>query len=251
MTIEGDRVFHPATRQEWEVGLRADRQGRLPVAVRSLLISQGDEHTLVDTGFGEKEKSGRPESLLKSLAAVELQPKHIRRVILTHAHGDHCLGNTLLRAGKWLPTFPLAEYVVQEREIAEMRRADNEMWRSRFQPLAERGQLRLLDGETELSAAVACWPTPGHTAGHQAVLARSQGRQALYVGDLFIFARGLERPDWGPSWAWSRQMDQQNRLRILAWAADSGATLVLGHDPQQAWSRIERMGEGFRAAPVA
>lgn len=250
MTIGGDRVFHPATREEWEVGIRADRQGRLAVAVRSLLISQGDEHTLVDTGFGEEEKPKRPESLLKSLAATGLQPEHIRRVILTHAHGDHCFGNTLLRADKWLPTFPLAEYVVQEREVAVMRDADDEIWRTRFQPLAERQQLRLLDGETDINESLACWPTPGHTSGHQAVLVRSRGRQALHVGDLVIFARGLERPDWGPNWAWSRQMDQQHRLRIIQWAAENDAILILGHDPKQPWSRVEQVGERFRSVPA-
>ena len=125
---EGDRIFYPATREEWSARLDSDPQGNVPVVVNALLISEGDQHTLVDTGFGEEERSEREENVLDSLAQVGVQPKHIGRVILTHAHGDHCLGNTLRRAGRWLPTFPLAEYVIQEREIAAMRDLGDEIW---------------------------------------------------------------------------------------------------------------------------
>ena len=88
--------------------------------------------------------------------------------------------------GAYVPTFAQAEYVVQEREIAAMREADDETWRNRFQPLAERGQLRTIDGETQISEILTCWPTPGHSIGHQSVMIRSEGQHALALGDLGI-----------------------------------------------------------------
>ncbi|MBM3190481.1 MAG: MBL fold metallo-hydrolase [Chloroflexi bacterium] len=248
-TIEGDRVFHPAAPQEWSQGLSPDPSGNLPVEVNGLLISEGNAHTLVDTGFGEEERPEREENLLKSLSAIGIRPRDISRVILTHAHGDHCLGNTLLRQGRWLPTFPLAEYIVQEREIAGMRAKGEEIWQTRFQPLAERKQLRLIDGETELSATLACWPTPGHTAGHQSVLVRSGGQQALVLGDLAVLALNMQRPEWGPGWAWSFELDVRNRRRIAEWAAAEDAVLIAPHDPEWPVFRMIRASDGLRVAP--
>lgn len=246
---EGDRIFYPATREEWSARLDSDPQGNVPVVVNALLISEGDQHTLVDTGFGEEERSEREENVLDSLAQVGVQPKHIGRVILTHAHGDHCLGNTLRRAGRWLPTFPLAEYVIQEREIAAMRELGDEIWHTRFEPLAERGQLRLIDSSTELSETLACWPTPGHTIGHQSVLIRANEKRALFVGDLAVLAGNLEHLEWGPSWAWSREADLESRRIVARWAADNKAILILGHDPKYPWVTLEHAGEGYRVLP--
>lgn len=248
-TIEGDRVFHPLGREAWSVGLTPDAEGNIPIVVTGLLISEGETHTLVDTGFGEEERPEREDNLLRSLAAVGVQPKDISRVILTHAHGDHCLGNTLHRQGRWLAAFPLAEYVIQEREIVEMRAKGDEIWRTRFEPLAERGQLRLLEGEAELTPTLACWPTPGHTSGHQSVLVRSGEHQALFLGDLAIVALNMERTDCGPVWAWSRELDERNRRRIAAWAAEQDAILIAGHDPQCPFFRIT-FDKGPRVVPL-
>ena len=64
MRIEGDELFHPASREEWAVGLEPDERGTLPVVINGVLISAGNEHTLVDTGLGEEEGGkARPQNL--------------------------------------------------------------------------------------------------------------------------------------------------------------------------------------------
>jgi glyoxylase-like metal-dependent hydrolase (beta-lactamase superfamily II) len=249
--IDGNQVFFPASQMHWGEGLTVGPHGILHVPVNALLVSAGDQHTLIDTGFGEEEHPDRAESVLKSLAELGVPPKAIQRVILTHAHGDHVLGNTLRRAGQWLPTFPLAEYVIQEREIAAARAERSALWTTRFQPLAERGQLRLIDGRTELSEALVCWPTPGHTIGHQSVLLRSKGAQALFMGDLAVLAKNMEHLEWGHSWAWSLDVDRQSRREVAEWAIAEDATLIIGHDAQHPWVKIVRAGEGYRTVPVA
>lgn len=108
-------------------------------AYQPLLISEGAQHTLVDTGFSE-ENPRRKRSMFESLQQVGVHPDEIARVIITHAHGDHISGNTITHGRSLRPTFAHAEYIVQERE------ADDESWRTRFQPLVERGQLRTIDG---------------------------------------------------------------------------------------------------------
>jgi len=245
--ISGDAVFHPATRREWGQGLPVNEEGNVAMVVASLLITDGEEYTLVDTGFIEAQEPSRPQTILTGLAALGLQPKQIRRVILTHAHGDHLMGNTLERDGRYIPTFPLAEYIVQEREIAASRKAEDELWRTKLAPLAARGQLHSIDGTTAVADGITCWLTPGHTIGHQSVLIKSQDQQALFVGDLAIFAQNFQYPEWGPGWAWSRELDRDSRQQVADWAVEQNAVLIVGHDPRHPWIRLRRAGNGYRS----
>ena len=249
--IEGDRVFYPASQEEWEVGLDPDEAGNLPIAYRSLLIAENDVLTLVDTGYGEE---GRPDRkgkhLPENLATLDIAADQIDRVVISHAHGDHCMGNTLRRSGNWIPAFPNAEYVIQEKEVATIRENDDPLWVAHFAPLMERDQLRLIDGRTELTSSIACWSTPGHTIGHQSVLVRSGGQQALFMGDLAVFAQNMEYSDWGPVWAWSREHDARSRQKIAEWAVERDATLIIGHDPQHPLVKLRRDGESYRFVPL-
>jgi len=250
-TLAGDRLFHPATREEWSPGLQPNGQGELPIVVAPMLIEEDRRYTLVDTGFGEEGKPGRAENLLDSLAGLGVGPDDIERVILTHAHGDHIMGNTCVRGGRRVPTFPRAEYVIQRLDYEATREAMPRQWGAYLHPLQELGRLRLLDGAAELSDTLACWPTPGHTIGHQAVLVRSGGARALHVGDLMIYPRNVERPEWGPVWAWSHEVDTQSRSLVAEWAADSGGVLVLSHHPDTPFVMVKRWGNGYSVHPAA
>lgn len=246
-TIAGDRAFSPAKEDEWGPGLPVLPGGTLNVFITACLISEDGRHTLVDTGFGDELRSEREYRLQASLALLGVQPKDVSRVIITHAHGDHFTGNTLHRGDRWVPAYPLAEYVVQEREVAAMRDAGEAMWTTRFQPLVDRGQLRLIDGDTDMGGSVACRLTPGHTRGHQSVLVSTSEGDVMYLGDLALMARSLERPEWNPSWAWSIETDIASRRAVIDWACETGALLVAGHDAVRPYVKLVREGDGVRA----
>ena len=241
-TISGDRVFSPASREEWGDGLKVGPDGEVPIQVTCLLIRIGEHCTLVDTGFGDALRTERDERMLKGLAAVGVEPKGIERVILTHSHGDHAAGNTLRRGRAWVPAFPQAEYVVQEREVAAMRAAGDAFWRTRYQPLVDRGQLHTIDGDVSLGDSLACRLTPGHTIGHQSVIVSTGEGPAVFLGDLAVLARNLEHPEWNPSWAWSIEADIASRRAMIDWAAKTGALVIVGHDPNRTFVRVAVAG---------
>jgi len=247
---DGNAIFYPAREEEWAPGLDKGPGGKVAVLVSAFLITEGSQRTLVDTGFGEEWLLGRQESVLRSLARLGVQPKDVGHVILTHAHGDHVMGNTLKREGRWIPSYPLAEYVIQEEEIAGVRAAEDELWRTRFEPLAKRSQLRLIRGRHQLSETVSCWPTPGHTAGHQSVLVKAPGQDVLYLGDLAVLAKNMEHLEWGHSWAWSLEADVRSRREVNEWAIANDAILVIGHEPAHPWVRIRRAGLAYGAVPL-
>jgi glyoxylase-like metal-dependent hydrolase (beta-lactamase superfamily II) len=254
--VDGNSVFSPATQDEWGAGFTPNAQGKIPVTSHALLIREAGQLSLVDTGWGEAVGWLDPQNptnahmVLANLAKLGVQPKEIGRVILTHSHSDHICGNTLRRDGRWVPAFPLAEYVLQKAEL-EAIQGEEQLWRMAFEPLAARGQLRAISGRLDLSEAVTCWPTPGHTAGHQAVLLRGSERQALYLGDLAILALNLEHPEWGPEWAWSRDADRESRHEVAEWALATGGILLLGHDPERPMLTLARAAAGYRALPFS
>jgi glyoxylase-like metal-dependent hydrolase (beta-lactamase superfamily II) len=172
-----------------------------------LLIEDGRQRTLVDTGAGSswdgKSRSiygVEPRGAEELLAPAGIGPDQIDRVVNTHLHFDHAGGNTARDdQGSVRPAFPNAEYVVQRREL-ETARQNNERFRAsympgHFEPLAaEGGRLRLLDGDSELSPGVRVQTVPGHTPGMQIVLADTGGGTLAFLADLVPTASHVRYP---------------------------------------------------------
>ncbi len=253
--VNGNDVFSPATRAEWSVGLEPNAKDGLVVASHALLIREGQANILVDTGWGEvpgwrdPQGAGNTHNVIQGLKKLGLDPGDIQRIVITHAHGDHVCGNTVVRGGCWVSAFPQAEFIIQEAEVEAARR-DEGVWSMFFAPLEERGQLHAIRGRADLGPSVTCWPTPGHTIGHQSVLIHTPQRQVLWLGDLAVLARNMERLEWGHSWAWSLEADRRSRREVAEWAIAAGATVLIGHDPVRTAATVERAGNAYRLVPL-
>ena len=107
---------------------------------------------------------------------MELAPKDIDYVVLTHLHFMHAGGGTRrVRNGDTVPTFPQARYLVQ-REAWEDALTPNELGKGSFRsedylPLEKAGQIDFLDGDYEIVPGVNIKVTGGHCRGHQVVIA--------------------------------------------------------------------------------
>ena len=118
-----------------------------------------------------------------------LTARDIDTVVLTHLHYDHCGGCTKLdRAGKLVPTFPKAEYLVQRTCWEEANdpdeRGEGTYYPDDFVPLEESGVLTLLDGDTEIVEGINVKTSGGPVTGHQSVLIERGSERIAYVGHL-------------------------------------------------------------------
>lgn len=241
----------------WSRYTTPDEDGLVHMTLNNLLVQTGGKNIVVDTGYGDKLppkmqqilKLGRPNGgLLEALARLGLKPQDIDMVINTHLHSDHCTGNTTYAPdGTLLPVFPNAEYVAQRREYEDAMRP-NERTRAtylaeNFQPLVETGQMRLLDGDSDLAPGVRGVITRGHTPAHMSVVFESGGQYAAFVCDMATFAVHFERLGWMTAYDVEPLETLETKRRWQQWALAHDALMIFGHDPYRPVGRLVR-GDG-------
>jgi len=227
--------------------LTPDTNNLIPMTLTCLLVRAGGKTIIVDTMLGDKltdkmkERWGliRPNGgLLDHLARLGVQPKDVDIVIDTHLHGDHCAGNTQFNPDftSVHPTFPNAQYFVQRREYEDAMRP-NERTRAtyisiNYEPLVESGQMKLLDGDTEIAPGIHGVVTPGHTPGMMMIRFESGGKQALFVTDLAAYSIHFEKLGWMTAYDVEPLVTLESKRKWQAWARDTGALLMFQHDPK-------------------
>ncbi|MGB9742107.1 MAG: MBL fold metallo-hydrolase [candidate division WOR-3 bacterium] len=255
--LDGGAMFGVVPKPLWEKTNPPDERNRIKLALRPLLVITPTERILIDTGIGDKYEQKfadryrieRPDNLLNSLKNKSLNEQDIGIVILTHLHFDHCGGSTKYEAGRVVPTFPNARYIVQE---AEWNEAVNPNRRSRasylpenFLPLKEAGQLELVNGSLEILPGIELIHTGGHTGGMQVVKISSHGQTAFFWSDMIPTRSHIPVPyimgyDLYPL----DSMAQKEKL--LARAVAEGWISFLEHDPEVTAGRIFYEDDKYR-----
>ena len=171
----------------------------------------------------------------------------------THLHIDHTGWNTVLRNGRWVPTFPKAKYIFHKGEYAfweEMTKKGanppGNVWTYNCRPIVEAGQALLVDDTYQLDDTFALTPTPGHSPHHCCVDIRSKGQHAVVTGDMMHHALQCWEPAWSTIFDTDKELAAKSRRSFLGTVADT-ATLVLPiHFPSPTVGRIAANGERFR-----
>jgi N-acyl homoserine lactone hydrolase len=131
---------------------------------------------LVDTGCGGPDEVLRSfkvvnRTVADALADHGLAPIDVTTVINTHLHFDHCGQN---------PAFAHAPLMVQRSEHERIHRERDEVtdWIE-----ASGMRFELVDGDLALASDLRIVTTPGHTSGHQSVIAATALGTELFIGD--------------------------------------------------------------------
>ena len=97
--------------------------GRMVITYQTFLVRTPRHTILIDTRTGEDKGYPAPydfpkQPWLDNLHAAGLRREHITHVFCTRLHFDHTGWNTMLRNGRWTPTFPNAKYIFHKDEYA-------------------------------------------------------------------------------------------------------------------------------------
>lgn len=223
-----------------------DGEDHFDLVFQSWIFEADDRVVLVDPCTG----NGKPHPVpffdqldlpfIERMAETGYRPEDVDLVVCTHLHHDHCGWNTCLRGGKWVPTFPNARYIMQQREFDRWGKDsalhkpfdyNDGVYERSVLPVVEAGLADLVSGRHRLSPGLVAEPAPGHTIGHQMLHLTSADRQAWFTGDSFHHPIQLVDPDI----PFGDAEDQAQVAALRVWlgelAADSGALLIPAHLP--------------------
>jgi glyoxylase-like metal-dependent hydrolase (beta-lactamase superfamily II) len=238
-----------------------DEEHRAPMDLNSLLVFSEGKTILVDTGMGHKlppkaEKNWGLEwpegTLLENLSKHGVSAEDVDIVLGTHYHSDHCGGNTLEQDGELLPTFPNAQYYVQNMEFADAYNPDartrSTYLAENFVPVWRAGMLNLLHGDIQITNEVRCLLTRGHTRGHQSiVLDDGKDPPVIFLSDLCSYAVHLARASWVTAYDVEPLETIRTKQKVQKWALENNALLVFQHDT---YTRMGNMYINERGRPA-
>ncbi len=200
-------VAHPRGTLLWETGLHSSVNGTAPGG---------------DTRPGRPRAGDRVDRpLVQQLEAAGYRPADITFLAMSHAHWDHTGNVREFLAATWLVQRPEREAMFGT--PAPPNRAD-------FEALAQ-SRTQVLDGDHDVfgDGSVRLLFTPGHTAGHQALLVRLPMTGAVLLsGDLYHFPEELTMEPV----ATGRNAEQvkASKARVQSLIRETGAQLWIQHD---------------------
>jgi glyoxylase-like metal-dependent hydrolase (beta-lactamase superfamily II) len=260
--LDGGAMFGVVPKILWEKVYKPDSLNRIKMSLNSLLIETQEKLVLVETGIGEnlREKAAQHYSIERKPGLLgELQQKgysagDIDYVINTHLHFDHCGGNTYKNEqGKFVPTFPNAEYVVQKGEWEDAldpgSRDRPSYDKNNFLPLKEHRQLKLVDGDTDVTEGVKVVLTEGHTSSHQCVKVESKGKVLFFMGDLIPSSSHVHLP-YVMSYDLYPVKTLENKEKFLQRAEREHWIIALNHDPEYFFGTISRTEKKYIFSPL-
>jgi len=212
---------------------------------------------LVDTGMGPPWAPAatwfpRPGGLLEALGAEGVSAADVTDVVFTHLHSDHVGWSVHGDPAAPSPTFPNARHLVQRVEVTRIATGtpgQRALHKSHLRPLVDAGLVETVDGATTPLPGIRLVPSPGHTAGHQAVAVDQPDATLLISGDVFVHPVQVTDPSVRYIYEDDPAEAIRTRRRVLADAAETRMLLATAHF-EATTVLLEIGADGVRLTPV-
>jgi glyoxylase-like metal-dependent hydrolase (beta-lactamase superfamily II) len=236
-------------------------QSAFTMSMHSYVLELDGLRILVDACNGDHKHRSIPDvdrvetPFLANLAALGLTTDDIDLVLCTHLHFDHVGWNTRLENGKWVPTFANARYLFSRSDFEHFGEQDLEddhlrAFRDSVLPVYEAGRAELVEADIavhrEIGNGVWLEPAFGHSPGNFSVLARADGQQALFWGDVVHHPIQMVRPELTMIFDGDPEAARDVRLRTLGRAADEEMVCFPAHFRDPSAGRVLRDGDVYR-----
>jgi len=198
LKLDGGAMFGVVPKVLWSKKYPADENNLINLAMRCLLVVDGDRKILIDNGIGDKQDEkflkhyylNGDDTLEKSLAKHGLTKDDITDMVLTHLHFDHTGGSIEWNEDKTklIPAFKNATYWVSKAQW-EWATHPNKREKASFLgenilPMDESGQLKVVEEEGELFPGFHIKFFNGHTDGQMIPYIEYKGKTVVFMADL-------------------------------------------------------------------
>ncbi len=197
LKLDGGAMFGVVPKSIWSKAYPSDENNLINLAMRCLLVVEGDRRILIDNGIGDKQDEkffshyylNGSHSLMTSLSEAGFGPMDITDVFLTHLHFDHCGGTVKYNSGHdgFELTFPNATHWLSKSQwewaTRPNRREKASFLHENMMPVAESGKLKLFDGPFELIPGFEVRIFDGHTVGQAIPFITTGDQTVVFMAD--------------------------------------------------------------------
>lgn len=255
--LDGGAMFGVVPKALWNKTNPADELNRINMCSRSLLLSNGKQNILIDTGVGTKLSKKLNEiysldytdfTLENSLNKHGFKREDITDIILTHLHFDHAGGNTYYgEGGEVKLSFPNAVFHLQRKHYEWANnptdRDKASFFPENYLPLEQNKMLKLINGKHNFDEVISLIPVNGHTNNMQMVKISDGEETLLYMADLVPMMSHLPLP-YIMGYDLFPLITLEEKRNYLTEAAENKYTLFFEHDPVNECAKINMTDKG-------
>jgi glyoxylase-like metal-dependent hydrolase (beta-lactamase superfamily II) len=255
--LDGGAMFGIIPKPLWNKVHPADDQNRIELALRLILIKDGDKNILIDTGIGDYHGDkfdqrfgivGAKSPLELALDKAGLRPENITDLIISHLHFDHVGGIGKFVDGKIEPVLKNATIHLHKKHF-EYSKNPTERDTGSFQieyflPVIkwyeENNQVHFVDGmEGDVVAGIKFKCSMGHTP----YLLHAYDEKMIYMADLIPTSNHVHIP-WVMGYDISPGVTTTDKKEFLDFIDKKHLTMIFEHDPLFFGSTVKKNEKG-------
>ena len=257
--LDGGAMMGSVPKVLWEKTNKPDSLNRISLALRCMLVDDGSNVVLIETGIGHKNSDKFIEmfdidhtnyTLSKALSHHGYSNKDITHVILTHLHFDHSGGALEYGENKKLvSSFPNAQYYVSKSNWNAGKhpspRDSASYLNENYNLLLDNGKLVLLDDNATIMDGISTYSVNGHTIGQQLIRVFDKNKSIVFCSDLIPLASHIKLP-WIMGYDLNASLTLEEKKIFLDKASKENWLLFFYHDPDTVAIRIEQDNKYYK-----
>ena len=257
--LDGGAMFGVVPKTFWNKLNPSDEHNLCSWAMRCLLIEDGKQLILVDTGMGNKQdakwqgyyfRHGEGD-LVKSIRAKGYSENDVTDVILSHLHFDHCGGAVKWNSNKttFEMTFPYARYWSHSAHFQSALnpnpRERATFFKDNILPIQQAGQLFFVDKVLEKPFRnIDFLLADGHTEKMLMPKISYQNKEILFIADT-IPSHAHVPVAYVMGYDINPLITMQEKEELLRQASENEWIIFFDHDPIYDCSTIQKTEKGF------
>jgi glyoxylase-like metal-dependent hydrolase (beta-lactamase superfamily II) len=257
--LDGGAMHGVVPKSMWQKSNPADEHNMCTWQMRCLLVEDGNQLILIDTGMGNKQEEKffshfQPhgdDTLELSLQKLGFSTKDITDVMLTHLHFDHCGGAIKRQGEKLVPSFEHATYwsnqMHWETATNPNIREKASFLKENILPIQESGQLKFLEAKDGISfnENIQLRFVYGHTEAMMLPLINYNQQKVLFTADLIPSLAHISLP-WVMAYDMQPLYTLNEKENLLQQAIDNHWLLFFEHDRAVECCSLQQTDKGIR-----
>lgn len=257
--LDGGAMFGVVPKSIWNKTSPADSNNMIELAMRALLIEDGNRLILIDNGMGTKQDQKffsyyyqfGNDTLDKALQAHGFTPNDITDMFLSHLHFDHCGGSIQWNANrtKYELAFKNATYWSNEQHwtwaTKPNKREAASFLKENILPIQESGHLKFTTEGSELFSGFTIMYSSGHTDAMMHPMIRYKGRTIVYSADLIPTTGHIPIP-YVMGYDTRPLLTLEEKEKFLTKAIAEDYILFFEHDAKNECCTLHKTEKGIR-----